>query len=676
MQWILIIIALLIAAGAGYWMYRVDSKRAVPYPWLTAALRGLVILLVLLLLFAPAITITKNETKKPIVLFLQDNSHSVGLALGNDSAQYREQLNELQDKLNDDYRVVNWGFGKEVVTDSIYRYDQEATDISAALSRAQEFYGTQNLGTVVLASDGRFNQGSNPNYQQLSINAPVYTVGIGDSSRQKDLKVAKVYANKNVSLNSQFEIRADVIADLCRGYNGSIRLTEGNALLATQSINISGDSYDRAVSFTIRANKTGMHHYTISLPAADGEVNTSNNRKDVFIEVTDERKEILIAAYAPHPDVQAIRTALSGLDRYNISVRTRDNLPSDLAKYDILILHQLPKYGTMFLQDVKNSNKPTWYILGSRTEPNAMSQLDKPAAVNVQPGMLTNQQAIYDPSFNAFTLPKEIQSVIDRMPPLAVPQGSIQPIGGAQALFRSKGGALPLWLFRQGKTPTVLTAGEGVWRWRMYEYKNFGTQNTMDECIRQTVSFLTVNTNEKPFRVALAKYIWSDQEPISMNAYLLNANNEQVNDPEVQLTISDSNGNKQDYSFERSGNAYRINIGIRSGGNYSYNAKVTYNGKTYTESGSFLVETMPLELMETGADYPLLYNLAQKYNGGFVPMQQVSSVYDSIKNNARIKPVIQTNIETVPFIDRKWFFFLILIVAAVEWLLRKYWLAQ
>lgn len=113
-----------------------------------------------------------------------------------------------------------------------------------------------------------------------------------------------------------------------------------------------------------------------------------------------------------------------------------------------------------------------------------------------------------------------------------------------------------------------------------------------------------------------------------------------------------------------------------AGGTYTYTAETNYNDKAYTASGSFVVESIPLELMESGADYPLLYGIAKKYNGALVPAANVSSLYDSITHNERIKPVIQTITDTVPLIDRKWYFFLILLVAVAEWLLRKYWLAQ
>src|SRR5258706_11176766 len=124
MQWIFWLIAIVVSAGAGYWVYRTDKKRAVPYPWLTSLLRSLVVFFTLLLILVPTIVITKNVVEKPVVLLLQDNSRSIANALGNDSAAYRKDLDALTNKLSSQYKVVQWGFGNTVQTDSIFRYMQ------------------------------------------------------------------------------------------------------------------------------------------------------------------------------------------------------------------------------------------------------------------------------------------------------------------------------------------------------------------------------------------------------------------------------------------------------------------------------------------------------------------------------------------------------------------------
>ncbi len=680
MQLIYWLIAVLLSAGAAFWVYRTDKKRAVPYPWLTSLLRGLTVFFTLVLVLVPTLLITKNTIEKPIVVLLQDNSRSVSVALGNDSAQYRKNVESLMQRLSDKYKVVQWGFGGTIQTDSIFGYQQPATDISAALTGVQEYYGLQNLGAVIVASDGRFNQGINPIYQQLALHSPVYTVAIGDSSEQKDIRISQAYANKTVTLNSSFELRADVVARLCKGYANAAVLKDGDNLLSTSPIEINSAHFDRSVSFTIKAEKAGIHHYTLTLPVAEGEKNVQNNRKDIFVEVVDEKKNILIASASPHPDVNAIKDALAGLENYRVTVCTPDNFPASLTPYNVIILHGLPSVRNDISAQLLAARKPNWYILTSQTNIPALNQLRDITSTNVMPAPPHDVLGAYNTSFNTFTLPQQIQSVTDKMPPLGVSTGNLDPSPGASSLFTQRAGAgnmqAPLWLLQQGNVPMAMLAGEGIWRWRLYEFKNFNTHNVVDECIRQTVSFLSVNNHEKPFSVGMPKYVWRDQEPISMRAYLLNANNEQINTPDAKITITDSAGRRHDFSFERSGNSYSLNIGIWAGGNYTYAAQTIFNGKTYNTSGSFVVETMPVELMEQGADYPLLYGLAQKYNGGFVPAPALSALYDSITRNNNIKPMIQANTESVPFVDRKWYFFLILLIAVTEWLLRKYWMAQ
>lgn len=679
MQWIYWVIAIIVSAGAGYWVYRADKRRAVPYPLVTSLLRGLVVFFTLLLILVPTIVITKNVEEKPVVLLLQDDSRSIANALGADSANYRKNVEDLSKRLGEKYKVVRWAFSNTVENDSLFRYHGAATDISAALSRAQEYFGLQNLGAVVLATDGRFNQGMNPMYQQLSLHSPLYTVAIGDSSRQKDIRISRVYANKTVTINSSFEIRADLIADLCKGYGNNISVKEGAEAISTAAVSVNTDKYDRSVSFTLKATKAGLHHYTITIPEADGEKNVVNNRRDVFIEVVDEKKKILILSAAPHPDVNAIREALNGPESYQITVATPDNIPASLAEYNVIIVHGLPTLRNRAAAQILAAKKPVWFILSNQTDIAGLNSIQQLTHTNIIPAAPHDVAGAYEPSFNTFILPQTIRSVTDKMPPLQTNTGNIYAPPGAAVLFTqhaAQGGTLPLWTLQQGSVPVAMLFGEGIWRWRLYEYKNFNEHNAIDECVRQTVTFLAANNSEKPFTVALPKYVWSDQEPISMSAYLLNANNEQVNTADVKLVITDTAGRKHDFSFERSGSAYRLNIGIWAGGTYTYSASTTFNEKTYTAAGSFVVESMPLELMESGADYPLLFGLAKKYNGGFVQAKHVASLYDSISRNEHVKPVIQTNTETVPLVDRKWYFFIILLLATGEWLLRKYWLAM
>ncbi len=660
------LLAALTTLAAGYLTYHADVRKAVPYPWLTAGLRALVIALVWALLLSPSIHITKTETEKPVIVFLQDESASIPAALKGDTPTYRRDAQALINKLSARYRVITWGFGSNVRTDSLFRFREGATDIAAPLSRAATFFGGQNLGAVILATDGRFNQGLHPLYQSLSMRSPLYAVSIGDTALPKDLRIPQVYAPRTVAKGAQVEVRADVVATRCAGYNGSIQISEGGASQGSATLSIPADRFDKSVGFSIKAGSPGLHHYVISIPPAEGETNTANNHRDLFIEVVEAKKRILIAAAAPHPDIAALREALSGTDAYTVSTRIGEGVPTDLSGYEVIILHGLPSGDAPALR-----GKAVWYIVSTTTGAFTTSA----ATLALTPGAQHDAYAAANPSFSAFTQPQGLKAVLDRLPPLSAPAGTATPGPGTQVLFNERGAA-PLWLVQPGATPQALLLGEGLWRWRLYEYRYFRNHAVVDECIRQTVALLAANASDNPFRVNLPKYEWSDGENISFDAYLLNAAGEQINTPDASLTITDSAGRKQTFSFERSGAVYRLAIGQLPAGSYSYNATTAFNGKRYAASGSFIVASVPLEAMESGADYSLLYALSKKYGGSALRSPQMAQLYDSITRNESIKPIIQSRDTTAPLVDWKWYFLLILIIATTEWLLRKYWLAQ
>src|SRR4051812_31394560 len=104
MQVTLWILAILTTVAAGFFSYRSDVNRAVPKPWLTALLRSLVIALVWLLVLAPSIHISKQETQQPVVVFLQDESASIPASLKGDTATYHKQAGNLLEKLKSRFR--------------------------------------------------------------------------------------------------------------------------------------------------------------------------------------------------------------------------------------------------------------------------------------------------------------------------------------------------------------------------------------------------------------------------------------------------------------------------------------------------------------------------------------------------------------------------------------------
>lgn len=667
------LLCVLIAAVPAFLLYRSDRKKNIPLKWLPASLRFLTVFLTAALLLAPAFPSSRTEEEAPLLLWLHDNSTSAGAALGKDTVLYREKVGKLSRQWSGDYTLVPFTYGSKLRKDSILRFDERTTNMAEALQDAVAQYQDQNIGAVILSGDGVFNEGLDPLYAQLGLAVPVYTIGLGDSTQPKDLLVSRVYANKTVALNATFEILVDIRAEKLMGEAAELSIVNNGKKVAGARLNIDKDRFTGSLRFEAKAGQKGFQKYTAVLSQLKGESNIINNRMDFVVEVVDQQAKILLLAAAPHPDLAAIAAALEAVPQYKVIQRVGVSGAPDLTGISVVIAHQVPSTTGIQLAAAKI---PVWYILGRQSN---MALFNNSQSVLSIAGSnaINDVTPITVPGFSYYTLPEEINAVLAKMPPLQVPFGNYSSGPGTQDLLRQQIGNVatnyPLWTFSADEVPQSVLCGEGIWRWRMYEYKNYRRHQVVDELIRQTVGFLNVKKDDRPFRVFMDKYVCSDSEPINIFAELKNEKGELVNQPEAALQVKDSSGKEWNYKLEKTGNSYRLNIGLLAAGSYRYSGSVLMNGRKLQSEGMFVVESAPLEQLRTHADFDLLYKLAQQSGGQFFTLQNMEAISDSLKNNAVVKPVIHEDKIYRQLIDFRWLFPIILIFAAAEWLLRKYW---
>jgi len=160
-------------------------------------LRFLTITLLSALLLSPLLKSVITETKKPVVVLAQDHSESLSTELrGEGLDKYRDNWNALRDALSENYEVHELAFGDEVRETVDFKFVDKVTNLSQLMRDVYDRYGGQNLGAVIVASDGIYNEGSNPAYADVQLNAPVYTVALGDTTPKKDLPIKRVFHNQ------------------------------------------------------------------------------------------------------------------------------------------------------------------------------------------------------------------------------------------------------------------------------------------------------------------------------------------------------------------------------------------------------------------------------------------------------------------------------------------------
>ncbi len=651
--------------------------------WVLGILRALFVSFLSMLLLSPLLKSLLTETKKPVVVLAQDHSESILADLNEEQlASYKQNFQNLSTSLAEDYDLKEYSFGSEVKEGIDFEFDNKVSNLSEFLSSLYDLYSNQNLGAVIMATDGIYNEGSNPIYAGTRLAAPIYTVALGDTTPKRDIMIKRVFHNKIAYLGDKFSIQIDISAFNCAGAASTLTVSKigQNGLVQKFPLKVQKNDFFTTQEVILDADQAGVQRYKISLTSVQGEISTNNNTKEIFIDVLDARQKILIVANSPHPDISAIKQSVSKNKNYEIESTYISNPNINVKAYDFIILHQLPSKtndASSLLSAIKTNKKPVLFFVGTQTNLNKFNAAQ--SLINIKgDGRNTNDvQAGLATDFSLFNIDPKIEIELPKYSPLLSPFGEMTAGGNAQILAYQKIGKVdtkyPLILFgdHDGAKYGIITA-ENIWKWRIYDYLENKNHDLFNELLGKSIQYLSLKEDKRKFRVSLDKNIFNENEQIIFDAELYNQSYELINDPDASLTIKDSAGKEYNFTLNKSGKSYRLNAGLFPVGNYSFLAKTFSNGENLSYKGQFSIRPIQLELYETTADHGLLKLLSEKYGGGFVQAEQINTLASLIKEKGNVKPVIYETSKTRSVINLKWLFFVLLALLSIEWFMRRY----
>lgn len=646
-----------------------------------ALLRFAAVTILCLFLLKPLIKSTERVVEKPIVVIAQDNSSS--LLLSSDSSYYKAQyltaLSSLQEELSEEFEVQTYAFGAEVENElSSIDYEAPASDFGRLKDIITTNYSNRNLGAIVLASDGLYNRGVNPLYAFSEIKAPIFTVAMGDTSARKDVLISEVRNNRLAYLGNRFPIEIQVDTKELVGENANIQIIHNGEKVFSENFSIEQKDQQFTFSAILEAKQSGLQRYRILINPLSGELSTENNQKDVFIEVLDSRQRILILSASVHPDISAIRKALSSSDSYEITVNTLEEFEGGADEYNLVILHQLPN-GSSESKDLINrlstQSIPLFFISGKQTDRTDFNALTTGIELGPYLSGYTAVGAEWSEGFSLFKTDEELKSIAKKMPPLASPASDVQSSAGAQSLFFRKVGMIntqePLLSFFQGtEGKMAVLSGEGIWRWRLLMYAETGSHDLFNSLWVKSAQYLAAKEDKRKFRLQAPREIL-ETDRLLFEAELYNASYEPVTDGEVSINLVSENGEDYPFTFSKSMNAYRLDAGRLPVGEYSYIARATRNKDEYTEQGVFVIKPLLLEQTRSQADHNLLYQIAQKSGAEMIQASEIDGLAQKIRSNTSLSSTSYEQSKLSDLIQLKWILFLILGLLSFEWLLRK-----
>lgn len=646
-----------------------------------AAIRFITVSILCFLLLSPLIKNVFKKVDKPIIVVVRDNSMSI--PLNGDSAYYRnifpKQMEEFETGLGSDYEVVAYNFGNELKIKDALNYTEKITNISAAIDDIKLRYMNRNLGAVVLASDGLYNQGMNPVYDAASLKAPVFTVALGDTTIKKDALVKEVAYNKVVFLGNQFPIDISIVANKLQGKNTVLSVTHNGKNVFSKNLNITNNKFSSFSSATLTADAPGTQRYRISISKIEGEATILNNYYDIFIDVIDSRQKILILTEFPHPDIAAWQQAINQNKNYQSEIGVVPGFNKNLRDYSLVIVHQLPTTSanaSNYIQEITAKQIPVIYTLGNSTNVQSFNAINAGMKILGNKNNTDDVQGSLNTNFTLFSLSENVQKYFGKLPPLSGPYGSSFEVSPTTEIlaFRKVGNVtttFPLIGFNNNNKHKIgIIAGEGIWKWRNYDYEAHKNHEIFYEVVNKIIQYVAVKEDKSFFRINSAQQFY-ENESIVLFSELYNESYELINEPDVKLDIFSENNTKYSYTFSKTGKSYRLGAGILPVGEYRYTGSVQYKGKTLTKSGKFIVKPIQLEALNTAANHDMLNKLSVNTDGKMYYPQQLNELKKELTSRKDITSTAHQQKQLRDLIYYKWIFFLLLFLLGFEWFVRK-----
>ncbi|MBU6332323.1 MAG: hypothetical protein KGQ80_07935 [Bacteroidetes bacterium] len=671
------------------WFFYRNTKSKLSRAWFQyplVLLRGIVVSLVILLLLNPFLKTQRKRVDRPLLVVAIDESQS--MLFHNDSLQQTSQLQnwlkEAKNQLGDGFDLRVMGFGDETSDSLLWRFDQQATDFSRLFQRIEDRYAGQRLAAVLLASDGIYNQGTEPVTQSSRLNVPIYCYGLGDTRQPRDLSIVDLRANRTSFVGTEFPVSVDLQATLMPGIEAEIfleKLEGGRAIsIDKKSLRIGSGRFFENLLFTTPADRAGMHRYRIRATAPGGDDLPANDIREFFVEVVDARTSILLLGHGAHPDLGCIKDALEKSPLFEVNTAYSFDPPQIKAGTAAVIVHQLPSVApgsSAWMKIVESSGLPVWYIAGAASSIPQLNAMQSLVRITTQRGGVNSVLGSVVSDFALFTLEDELKKAIAGMPPLEAPFGTYSKGPAAVSLLNQKVGAMatdmPLWALAPNVRPRqALLLGEGIWRWRLAQAEKNKETDAVGELIRRTTQFLSVKPDDRPFQLRTVRRLFREQDDIVFEGVVFNKNREQVNEPDVQLNIISEEGQQFTYMMGKNGKSYRLNVGGLPAGQYRYKGSVTLAGERLESEGAFAVERVNLEQSRTAADHDLLSQMAAKSGGQFVAGGDGLALFKELSKRVPSTAVTYLERTLSELISLEILLILLGVCLSAEWMLRRY----
>jgi uncharacterized membrane protein len=719
----LIVAAILALVVLLYWNFKWIGKRK----GLFFILRLSIYLLLVFLLLEPVRTIEEEPDEEANVAFLIDSSSSMGVKdpISRFSLVKEFLKGPLVEGLKEKYNLLFFTFAaicERATTEEILQSipQGKSTDIGQALSGLEEELRGQRLAGIFLFTDGAHNAGIDPLLVTEKIDAPIFSVGVGDPQKFKDLQISEVQVSDFVFKNIPTEIGVKIRSYGFENKEISVILKKEAEILQTKKVRMPEEGNEVSLSLRFTPRLIGSSHYTVSIPSYSGEISFANNRKDFTLQVLRDKIRILYICGQPSWEYKFLRTALNSdpsielvsfiilRNPENISIVPENQLSlipfptteiftKQILNFDLLIFENftytrfgIPKIylenirkfvmeeGGGFLMIGGDNSFARGRYKGTPVEEILPVEMEDVGGKVIDGKFRMLARETTHPILKLSDNPGENSQIWAGMPELDGCNRLLRPkpdaiVLGVHPLIKNKYGNLViLAVWEKGKGRVMSVASNSTWRWRFQARARGGTGAHYEQFWHQAVHWLVKSPQLKLVHLDTDKKTYAKGEEILLSVMVFDRYYRPSEHGRVYLELVDPSGKKIDLGSalakDKRGE-YGTNYLAEQEGKYTFTATAWEGSKVLgRDTISCKVAIPSLEWENAQLNEPLLRELADLTEGKYFHISNIRSEEIILPEVSKTAPVVK---RVVAVWNNPSIFLIFCILLGIEWYIRR-----
>ena len=682
----LVISLIVVFIALSFFTYR--DKTSIPIlPRLgLIAIRSVIFIIVILLFLNPYFFSSKKANQNPKILVLLDNTESVTINKGqyNGLESYLQTLEALNFDNSGDIDFEYFSIGANATQiphpDSL-NFKETETNFLTAITQVQEL--ESDFDAAIFVSDGIITYGKNPIITASDLSIPIFTVGLGDTSKVRDIIISNVVANPVgfTETNHGFEI--DITQNGYANKSSTVRIfNSSRELIDQQQVSFSNNQSTITATLEAELETSGLQQFEIVVDSLESEWSVENNSAFLSVSVTDSKTKVLHLAFEVHPDVKMIRSILNEDENIELQTLTWINNQTfiepespEIDEMDLIIVHGLPDASFNIGAMLKDVSLPMLYFHLPKT------RKETPGVPLFNLIRNSGNQLLY--------INLAISKEHADHPILEVDEidfAGTSPLIGSLGATALEVDAINLFksVFQGIETPSIVVsvlergnsrrATVSSWGWYLLFQSPIPKEKAfVVQFFTNLINWTSNDPDKRLLKLSSSKSVYTVSEQIILNANLTNENGDLEENAIVEISLLKDNDEPRTFNMENvSKGLYKLELSNLDEGLYSFNGVARKgNRKLDSQDGEFLVQNSKSELINTIKNEELLRGLATETGGSYVSYPDVANFWKAL-NDQDLLSKKEVLLETYTFPVRSFFWFaFILLLLAIEWITRK-----